>query len=202
MEEVTPFRIGYVPGVMPGKWERVWKDRQRHVRTRALSLIQTEVEDQKAHLLDGTLDMCLARGEADVEFPKSTFHMIALYREQPVVVVGTEHPVAAYEEIDAADLSGEHDVLVENPGLAVRHAIETVAAGTGIVVLPMSLARLHNRKDAVWVPVNGAEEYPVGLAWLKEAPADLSEAARERREEDVQAFIGVVRGRTANSSRG
>ena len=197
MQHLTPFRVGYVPGVMPGKWERIWAERTR----RPLDLVLTEVDDQLAHLREGGLDMCLARGEADREIAKDEFHLIALYREQPVVVAGAEHPVAAYEEIDVAELSEEYDVLAQNPGLEVRLAIETVAAGTGIVILPMSLARLHHRKDAVWLPVHGVEDFPVGLAWLKEPPSGLDEQAREQREEAIQLFIGIVRGRTANSSR-
>jgi DNA-binding transcriptional LysR family regulator len=117
------------------------------------------------------------------------------------VVASAEHPVAAYDEIDAAELADEHDVLRENPGLSVRHAVETVAAGTGIVVVPMSLARLHHRKDAVWRPVHGVPDHPVGLAWLREPPPGLSDAERDAREEAVQTFVGIVRGRTTNSSR-
>ena len=118
-----------------------------------------------------------------------------------MVVASAEHPVAAYDEIDVSELADEYDVLAENPGLEVRLAIETAAAGTGIVVVPMSLARLHHRKDAVWLPVHGVDDYPVALVWLKEPSVDLDEAAREAREESVQRFVGVVRGRTVNSSR-
>jgi DNA-binding transcriptional LysR family regulator len=199
VEDLTPpptpdgsFRVGFVPGVMPGKWERIWGERER----RPLALVLTEVEDQAAHLRDGRLHMCFVRGEADREFDKAEFHLIPLYREQPVVVVGLEHPVAAYDEVDVGELADEHDVLVANPGLPVRYAVETVAAGTGIVILPMSLARLHHRKDAVWRPVTGVEEdYPVGLAWIKGRAGDEDEAA-------IQTFIGIVRGRGVNSSRG
>ena len=204
MQHLTPgnagrpaWRVGYVPGVMPGKWARIWSERT----SQPLDLVLTEVDVQLERLRDGSLDMCLARGGADVDIAKAEFHLFPLYREQPVVVAGSEHPVAAYDEIDVAELSDEYDVLAENPGLALASAIETVAAGTGIVIVPMSLARLHHRKDAVWIPVHGVAEYPVGLAWLKEPPADLDELAREAREESVQRFIGIVRGRTANSSR-
>ncbi len=186
---------------MPGKWERGWKELQRHRRTLPLDLVQAEVEDQTERLHDGVLDLCLARGERDREFDRDTYHVITLYREQPVVVVGVEHPAAAYDEIDVAELADEHDVLAANPGLAVRYAVETVAAGTGYVVLPMSLARLHNRKDVHWLPVHGVEDYPVSLVWLKQPPAGLTPAAADAREEAIQMFIGVVRGRTANSSR-
>ena len=56
--------------------------------------------------------------------------------------------------------------------------------------VPMSLARLHQRKDAGYRPLLDAPTSSVGLAWL-----------RDRTTEDVETFIGIVRGRTVNSSR-
>ena len=189
MDNVTrsdgAFRVGFVPGVMPGKWERAWRDRMR----RPLELVTVEVADQEAALREGRVHMCLVRGEVD----RGLFHLIPLYREVPVVVVPVDHPVTAYDEIDLAELAGEHDVLAENPGVSVKQAIETVAAGTGIVVVPMSLARLHHRKDVEFRPVTGAEESPVGLAWLRDEGHDD--------DPDIQAFIGIIRGRTPRSSR-
>jgi hypothetical protein len=55
----------------------------------------------------------------------------------------------------------------------------------------MSVARLRHRKDVVAVPVNGIPDTTVALVWL-----------RERDDEQCQSFVGVVRGRTRNSSRG
>jgi hypothetical protein len=43
----------------------------------------------------------------------------------------------------------------------------------------------------VHVPVSGVPTSSVGLAWLRDAD-----------DERIEMFIGVVRGRTANSSRG
>jgi hypothetical protein len=54
----------------------------------------------------------------------------------------------------------------------------------------MSLARLHHRKDVEYRPLADVPGSPVVLAWL-----------RERDAEDVQAFVGITRGRTARSSR-
>lgn len=183
----TPFRVGYVPGVTPGKWEQIWRERMR----RRLELVGVEVDGQQAALREGRVDMCLVRGEVD----RDVFHLIPLYREVPVVVVPADHPVTAYEEIDVAELADEYDVLAEHPDLSVKQAVETVAAGTGIVVVPMSLARLHHRKDVEFRPVTGVEESPVGLAWLRPASDDPDDP-------DIQAFIGIVRGRTSRSSRG
>jgi DNA-binding transcriptional LysR family regulator len=183
----APFRVGFVPGLIPDKWGRVWRERM----TRRLDLVPVEVGDQEAALHDGRLEMCLVRGEV----ARDAFHLIPLYREVPVVVVPVEHPVTAYDEIGVAELADEYDVLREHPDLTVKEAVETVATGTGIVVVPMSLARLHHRKDVEFRPVTGVDESPVGLAWLRR-PVGGHE------DPDIETFIGIIRGRTARSSRG
>jgi DNA-binding transcriptional LysR family regulator len=197
------FRVGFVPGVTPDKWARVWA---QQMPRRPLDLLPLAEEDGIGRLRSGDLRMCFLRLPVDRE----GLHLIPLYDEQPVVVVSREHPVAAYDEIDVADLADEHllqdpddvpawrDVATEVaegsrypvPPMGLRQAVESVAADAGIVVVPMSLARLHHRKDVTHVRVTGVPPTTVGLAWLQDADDDR-----------IEAFIGVVRGRTANSSR-
>lgn len=193
MEEITPasrpntLRVGFVPGVMPGKWEKAWAEWHRTTRTRHLELRLVEVADQERLLREGELDMCLVRGEID----RDGMHQIPLYREVPVAVLAREHPATAYDQLTLADLADELDVAAEFPELDLPMAIETVAAGSGYVVIPLSLARLHDRKDVEHRPVTDAAESPVSLAWLV-----------DRDGEDTQTFVGVVRGRSPRSSRG
>jgi DNA-binding transcriptional LysR family regulator len=199
-----PFRVGFVPGVTPDKWARVWAERMPRS---PLVLVPLGDQDGVALLREGHLDMCLIRQPVDRE----GLHLIPLYDEQPVVVVSKENPVAAYDEIDVADLSEEHllqdpddvpawrDVATEVadgsrfpvPPMSLRQAVDSVAADAGIVIVPMSLARLHSRRDVVHVRATGVPTSSVGLAWLRDAD-----------DERIETFIGVVRGRTANSSRG
>jgi hypothetical protein len=199
-----PFRVGFVPGVTPDRWARVWRERYRRT---PLSLVQTPTADQLVALDDGRLHMCFVR---DVERTE-VLHLIPLYEEVPVVVVGKEHPASVYDEITVDDLADEHllqdpdevpawrDVAAEVrdgtrhpvPEMTVRQAVETVAAGSGVLVLPMSVARLHNRRDVAHVPVTGIAGFRVGLAWRR----DLTDGR-------VEAFVGVVRGRTERSTRG
>ena len=54
----------------------------------------------------------------------------------------------------------------------------------------MSVARLHHRKDVTFRPVTDLPTTTIGLVWRT-----------DHDDERVQTFIGVVRGRTANSSR-
>lgn len=171
---------------MPGKWEKAWVEWHRTTRTRRLELRMVEVVDQERLVREGELDMCLVRGEID----RDGMHLIPLYSEVPVAVLAREHPATAYDELTRADLADELDVLAEFGDLDLPMAIETVAAGSGYVIVPMSLARLHSRKDVEFRPVRDVEESPVGLAWLS-----------SNEDPGTQIFVGIVRGRTSRSSR-
>ncbi|WP_152204650.1 LysR family substrate-binding domain-containing protein, partial [Georgenia thermotolerans] len=199
-----PFRIRFVPGVTPDKWLRRWEERYPDVPLEASPVDEAE---QVAVLHRGAAAMCLVRLPVD----RAGLHLIPLYREAPVVVAAKEHPVAAFDEVDVADLADEHllqdpaavpewaalatevreGTRVPVPAMTAKQAIEVAASGAGVVILPLSVARLHHRKDVVHRPVHGVAESQVGLAWRED-------------DEDprLEAFIGVVRGRTARSTRG
>ncbi len=179
----SAFRIGFVPGVTLGKWLRVWNERMPREPLETSLVAEDEVE---AALRKGEVDMCFVRLPVDRE----GMHLIPLYTEVPVVVLPREHVLTVLDELTSADLADEL-MLEISPELSARQAIETVAAGTGVVTVPMSVARLHHRKDVVNRPVTDLSETEIGLAWLKEYD-----------DPRVETFIGVVRGRTARSSRG
>ncbi|MEI7056939.1 LysR family substrate-binding domain-containing protein [Nocardioides sp. CCNWLW239] len=188
------FTVGFVTGATPDKWARIWRERSRE----RLELIPVTEEEQERLLREGELDMCLVRLPVD----RDGLHCIPLYDERPVAVMGHEHVLSLLEEVTLDDLDEEQLVIPERggwtpsvdqlawPPMNEKDAIETVAAGTGVAIVPMSIARLHHRKDAVSRPVAGLEPTTVGLAWLI-----------ENDDERVQTFIGIVRGRSRNSSR-
>lgn len=193
-------RVAFAPGVTPDKWARAWRERNPQIR---LELLPIDEADQRGVLDDGTADMVLARLPVDLESP-TPLHCVRLYDEVPVVVAGLDHFVAAGDPdstIPLADLSDEQLVLphpsgwtptVEQlafPPMSVKDAIEVAAAGTGIVIVPMSVARLHHRKDVVQRPVD-LEPTSVALLWLRSADSDVH-----------QDFVGVSRGRRPSSSR-
>jgi DNA-binding transcriptional LysR family regulator len=194
-----PFRLGVFPGAMPGKWVDRWQER----RANPLELVAVAAADMRAALDDGLVDAALVRLPID----RDGLHVIALYDETSVVVVPTDSHLTAADELDAADLAGEvvivpeDDVLrmplpagAESPRFAAPptsgEAIETVAAGVGVVIVPLSLARMHHRGDVEHRLLRGGPASSVALAWIA-----------DRTTEDVEAFVGIVRGRTANSSR-
>ena len=194
-----PFVLGAIPGATPGKWIDAWHERLPEVQ---LDLHAIAVADQRSALLGGGLDAALVRLPVD----QDGLHVIALYEVVPVVVAAADSHLMAADELDLADLVGEvivvpqDDVLgLEVPGgvaasFAPPHdseeAIAVVAAGVGVVIVPMSIARLHRRRDADYRALRDGPNSAVALAW----PVGRTTPA-------VEAFIGIVRGRTANSSR-
>ncbi|RFS83778.1 LysR family transcriptional regulator [Actinomadura spongiicola] len=191
--------MAYVPGVTPGKWAGVWAERVRDV---PLRLVQMPASEVVPLLRDGGVDAAFVRLPVDRE----ALHVIPLYLETTVVVVPKDHEVAAVEEVELADLADEDvfepldEVLTwdDRPGQpaftrpeSTVGAIELVASGTGVLLLPQSLARLHHRKDLTYRTVTDAPQSQIGLAWLDAETTDL-----------MEELIGIVRGRTPNSSRG
>jgi DNA-binding transcriptional LysR family regulator len=193
------FGLGYVPGVTPGKWVRIWQERSPEV---PLTLIQVSATDAPGLVLDRDADAVLLRLPTDT----TGLHAIPLYTETTVVVFGKDHHFAAADELSAADLADEvvlhplDDTLdwarppgrpaIERPA-STGEAVELAAAGVGLLVVPQSLARLHHRRDLTYRPVPGAPESRVALSWLEDETTDL-----------VDLLIGIVRGRTVNSTRG
>lgn len=246
MNDPAVFRLAYVPGVMPAKWVRTFRERRPGV---VVELVAATAAAAPGLVRAGEVDAALARPAPGGEDGLS---VIRLYDETPVVVVPKDHLLTAADELTLADLAGEpylrplDDVLpprwsssrqsspssspqssrssspqsprssspqsswsssrqgrwssaveTPRPGTQIDHrpdttadAVELVAAGLGVLVIPMSLARLHHRRDLTYRPLVDGPGAPVALMW-PEPTAEL-----------VEEFIGVVRGRRPGSSRG
>ncbi len=113
-------------------------------------------------------------------------HVIPLWDETPVVVAAKDHPVKVFDAVTQADLADEELY----PGWDDA-TLDIVAAGHGIARMPQSVFRATGRRDVVGRPISDAEPTQIALVWLRTTGGQL-----------VDEFIGIVRGRTANSSRG
>ena len=195
------FRVALVPGVNPDRWLRVWQERLADV---PVQLVHSTPAEAVEALRDGSADVALVR----LPVAGDELSVIPLYTEATVVVVLKDHLVtAADDEIDALDLADEtlivplDDTLgwTDPPGTpfagdpvpTTSDAVDLVAAGIGVLVLPQSLGRLHQRRGLTARVVRDAPGSAVGLAWVT-----------DRYDEFTEEFIGIVRGRTATSSRG
>ncbi len=176
--ERPSLRVGKVPGVTVTKWRGVWAERFPRVW---LEVVDVDEQDQRRVLTDGRVELCFVRLPIDDE----GLHLIRLYDELPVAWVSKDHLVAAADEVSLADLAGE-DVLSTVTPLA----IDLVSIGEAVLRVPQSIARSQSRRDLVYRTITDAPDTTVGLAWLMDNPHEL-----------IEEFIGIVRGRTVNSSR-
>ena len=191
--------VGYVPGGTPARWARIWAERHPDVPLRLCAVSAAEAADA---VRAGNVDVALLRLPADT----SGLAVIPLYEETTVAVVPTDHLLSAADEIAMSDLDAEptllplDDVLgwAETPGSPIQHrpettsaAVELVATGMGVLIVPQSLARLHHRRDLTYRPIADAPRCAVALAFPEGSESTL-----------VGEFTGIVRGRKPGSSRG
>jgi DNA-binding transcriptional LysR family regulator len=186
--------------VTPGKWVRIWNERVPGI---PLTLVPVPAARAPGLLRERGADAGFVRLPVD----RTALSAIPLYTETTVVVVPGDHFVAAADEVTLADLADEvvlwpHDDTLgwtpSPPGRPAAErpagtgaAVELVAAGVGLLLVPQSLARLHHRRDLTYRPVTDAPQSRVALSWREDATTD-----------QVDDFIGIVRGRTVNSTRG
>lgn len=201
----TTIRLGFVPGVIPAKWVRIWRERHPNWN---LELVALESMDRGAAVHRSEVDVALVRPP----LVSRSLHAVVLYEEQPVVVFPKDHHFAAADSLNFEDLAPEvhlnpldnaylwpgPDGSVALPGIAAKErpadtaaAIALVAAGIGVLVVPQSLARLHHRKDLTFAPLTAGPVAPVALVWRQDDEREL-----------IEEFHGIVRGRTENSTRG
>ena len=201
------FTIAIVPGVTISKWTRAWAERRPEL---PVQVLRTDPAAQITVLRERVADVAFVRLPVPPQ-DAAGLSTIPLYAEVAVVVVPKDHVVTLVDSVSVADLASDHllqdpdtvpewrDAALalsvgERPPLpamaSTADAIALVAAGLGIVIVPQSVARLNHRKDVTYRPVVDVAQHRVALAWLS-----------ERTTADVEEFIGIVRGRSAQSSR-
>jgi DNA-binding transcriptional LysR family regulator len=176
-------RIAFVPGVTLRKWTRAWEERHPETPLEILPSADIEIEG------------LIRAGDADVGFvrlpiERDGLSVVRIYGELPVLVVSRDHELATREAVTAAEVEELPGVVDSPPGGRTKDAVELVAAGVGSLRLPHSLARLHARKDVAAIPIEDGAETDIAVVWLADALTP-----------DIEEFVGIVRGRTAASSR-
>lgn len=216
-------RVGYETGMMPGKWLRRWRERGDGLEEQQLAPGQWpqalgETVDVALIRLAPHPHIEAGAALADLTQLRESFHVVELYDEQQVVILPVDDELTLLDDVPVGELADEwllqeldqlpeHRPSAEGRGTddagAPRQlpeitdsgaAVELVAAGVGLYVAPMSVARWHHRKDLTYRPIQDLPLVPVVLVWPKDLP--------EQTEAMVQDFQGIVRGRREGSSRG
>lgn len=189
------FTVGYVPGVMPGKWLGRWRQRRMRPVLRDELLTAAGWRDD---LDAGDVTACFVRvgwspDDPDLDHLRTTHHAVHLYDELQVAVLSTDDVLGVLDSITTAQLREESTPQAHADIDDAAMAVELAAAGVGPVVLPMSVARLHARKDVTHRELTDAPTVPVFLVWPRGLDEDMEGA--------VQRFVGIVRGRKESSGR-
>lgn len=206
-------RLLLVPGTSPDRWTRVWRER---LPDDPLEVVHAAPAGAVDAVLRGDVDAAVLRlPPPGVDTPaaglpgttpqtRDGWAVVPLWTEQTVVVVRKDHVLTVVDTVDVPDLAGEtvlvpgDDVLgwlppdvdtQDVPDLPV--AADLVAQGAGVLLVPHSLARLHDRKGTAVRVVPDAPGSRVALVWRTDAE-----------HPHAQELVGIVRGRTADSSRG
>jgi DNA-binding transcriptional LysR family regulator len=192
------FTIGFTPGVIITSAVRELSRRHPDV---SVEIFRSDWVHQADVIRDGQVDIGYLRLPADVR----GLALEPLFSEPRVVMLPADHQLAGKETVNVADLAAEHllqdpddlpewrDIALELrerqprraiPRLrAVEEKLEHIAAGNGIVVLPMSSATFYNRPDITHVPIGDIAPSNVCLAW------DSS-----RRNPLIREYVAIARG--------
>lgn len=168
---VDRFVVAFMPGLIVT--DAVRGLREQHPGL-TVEVLRTSWNDQVAVLHDGRADVSYLRLPADLR----GLTVRPVLREPRVVALPAGHRLAGKESVLLADLSAEP--LLQDPAavpewvaaatpvpaLAVEEKLEHVAAGRGVVILPLSTATFYTRPDVTHARIDDIPDNEVCLAWL------------------------------------
>ncbi|MFB7905547.1 LysR family transcriptional regulator [Kitasatospora sp. NPDC056076] len=173
------FVVGFMPGVAVTAAVRGLRGRHPGL---AVEVVRSSWADQARMVLDGRVDVSCVRLPVD----RQGLVLRPLFAEPRVAVLPAGHRLAGEVSVVMAELGGE--LLLQDPDFVpewrdlpgvsgrrpersrprvdtVEEKLEYVAAGEGMVVLPLSMAAFYTRADVVHVPVSDLAPHRVCVAW-------------------------------------
>lgn len=177
--------VGFRTGIAPAGAVRRFRAAEPGAE---VEMRRLEWDDQEDAVLGGVVDVAYVRRPVDGR----GLRLVPLYKERRLVALTADHPLAGREEVVEADLAGETHLRYLEPVKAgsgpttilrgVEEKLEYVAAGQGIILLPLSATRHYTRPDIVYVPVADAAPDEVLLA-----------IENSRRSRLIAAFVAAAR---------
>jgi DNA-binding transcriptional LysR family regulator len=177
--EPGSFTIGFMPGLIVTEAVRSLTGAHPQL---IVNVLRTGWDDQTAVLHDGRADVSYIRLPVD----QSGLEIRPLLTEPRVAALPAGHRLAGKDTVTIADLADEHllqdpdavpewrDIAAEirtrrRPSVPLFHTVEEklehVAAGHGIVVLPLSTAVFYTRPGVAYSHVSDIAPNQVCLAW-------------------------------------
>jgi DNA-binding transcriptional LysR family regulator len=203
---IPSLSLGFARGIAPSKWAARWQAVQPAIPLELVPLNLTFGAPKHPE----SCDVVIERAAPGEQPETAERHALHLYTEAIGLVVPVDHELADNESVAVADLTLVQ--LLDHPDHApdwpaaepwqdaswmprnARAALELVAAGSGAMLLPVPLARhISDKRRHAVLRLTGEPALAGSTVWAT--------WARDRDAADVQQLIGVMRGRTARSSR-
>ena len=213
-------RLGYVPGATPGKWAQRWADRFPKIPLKLIQILPDQVSAAlAADELDAAITWLPVDKTTYHAIPLYRESLVAVIQREHLFAALELAETITFDDLSDELVFLPQDQIVQSsnkltvlPGRRLTayrqdgspdpaapppapqdaaEAMQWVAAGTGLTILPKSLARLNHRKDVTVREIAGIDGPEMGLIWLKSHDGPL-----------LQELAGTVRGRGANSTRG
>ena len=155
-----------------------------------------EWDEQEEVILSGRVDVAYVREPIN----ERGLRLVPLFAERRLAALPAAHPLAGRTSLSTADLAGERHLRYlqrapvpgvpgpQRPLRSVEEKLEHVAAGHGIIILPLSATQYYTRTDVVYVAVVDAEPDQVYLA-----------VEATRRSKLISGFIRAARQALAES---
>ncbi len=189
---VVGFRAGVIPTPAIAALRELHPDLVVDVK-------RLEWDDQELNLLGGQVDIAYVREP----ITERGLRLIPLYHERRLVALRRDHPLAEADELWQSDIANARHLRYLQPlrpgGTPIRSVeekLEHVAAGHGIIVLPLSATRHYTRPDVVYVPVVDAQPDQVFLAFVAQRESSLLEdfaaAAAAAARHAVDITVGAI----------
>ncbi|WP_406175014.1 LysR substrate-binding domain-containing protein [Streptomyces sp. NBC_00996] len=172
--------VGFMPGLIVTAAVRLFSRRHPDVQ---VEVIRTNWDEQTQMICDGRIDVGYVRLPCEAH----GLELRDLLSEPRVVILPTTHPLAGKSSVSISDLAGER--LLQNPAAipewrstanpsgpyedtgptlvlrSVEEKLENVAAGRGVVILPLSTATYYTRSDITHIEISDIGPNRVCLAW-------------------------------------
>jgi DNA-binding transcriptional LysR family regulator len=161
--------IGFRAGIVVTPAVRVFTAERRDVTVEVQRL---EWDEQEEVILSGRVDIAYVREPIN----ERGLRLVPLFAERRLAALPAAHPLAGRTSLSTADLAGERHLRYlqrapvpgvpgpQRPLRSVEEKLEHVAAGHGIIILPLSATQYYTRTDVVYVAVVDAEPDQVYLA--------------------------------------
>jgi DNA-binding transcriptional LysR family regulator len=161
--------VGFRAGILVTPAVRAFAAEHSEV---TVAVERLEWDEQEEAILSGRVDIAYARQPIS----ERGLRLIPLFAESRLAALPAGHRLAQRSCLSTVDLADEPQLrylqAAPVPGLSgpqrplrsVEEKLEHVAAGHGIIVLPLSATQYYGRPDIVYVPVVDAEPDQVYLA--------------------------------------